>query len=90
MLPDRHEEEGGQVVERSDVSCADKAEVKRREIRRRLLLGGSAVVPIIITTINPRRALAASEMVCKSINPSAMDGNSDPDDSFYCDLGTGF
>ena len=54
-------------MERGDVSCADKAEVKRREIRRRLLLGGSAVVPIIITTINPRRAFAASELVCRSL-----------------------
>lgn len=87
MGPDRHQEdshqeEPGQISERGEALCADKAEAKRRELRRRFLLGGLAIVPII-TTINPRRAFAASELVCASI-PHTDPPMGEASESFVC------
>ena len=70
-----------QEIEDAD-ERAEFVERKRREARRRFLIGGAAALPVIIT-MGQKQALAASAAVCASHSVYA-DEDGDPNNSFFC------
>ena len=67
-------------------SARDPAERKRLAARRRLLVGGAAAVPVVLT-FGPRQAHAATASVCISMGGSTFPGQGGGTPTFVpCDL----
>ncbi len=77
----RQDDTHAQVAEATETP-AETVERKRREARRRFLIGGAAALPVIIT-MGQKQALAASAAVCASHSVYA-DEDGDPNNSFFC------